>query len=125
MMIFLIPLTALKDSSKRVGSSTFSIIWTAVWHEAVSQAQGYALLECTGEVSHSASADWVRTGLISTTGVPSIASIGPTFTFFLVISRTVTRCKPSGFGRSGDRVAKTPAKGTVSSPRGCTFKMSR
>jgi len=52
-----------------------------------------------------ASADWGSTGLISTTGVPSIASIGPTFSLSPAMARTVTRCKPSGFGRSGDRVA--------------------
>ncbi len=62
---------------------------------------------------------------MSTTGVPSIASSGPTFSSRSATSRTVTRCNPRGFGRSGERVAKTPASGTLSSPRGCVFKTSR
>ena len=33
-------------------------------------------------------------------------------------SRTVTRWRPNGFGRCGDRVANTPAGGTEVSPRG-------
>src|SRR5919197_1445992 len=65
------------------------------------------------------------TGLMSTTGVPSIASSGSTLSLRSAISRTTTGCRPSGFGRSGDRVAKTPARGTLVSPRGCVFKTSR
>src|SRR6267154_1333169 len=70
------------------------------------------------------SADRESTGLISTTGVPSIASSGPTLISRPEISSTFTRCSPSGFGRSGDRVAKTPHS-TFLFPRGCTFKTSR
>src|SRR5712671_4069961 len=70
------------------------------------------------------SADRESTGLISTTGVPSIASNGPTLISRPEISSTRTRCNPSGFGRSGDRVAKTPHS-TFLFPRGCTFKTSR
>ncbi len=62
---------------------------------------------------------------MSTTGVPSIASIGPILIRFPTISRTVTRCSPSGFGLSGDRVEKTPVSGELLSPRGCTFSLSR
>ena len=72
-----------------------------------------------------ASADCRSTGFISTTGVPSMASIGPTFNLFTVISKTATRCRPSGFGLSADRVEKTPAIGLLFSLRGCTFNMSR
>ena len=36
-------------------------------------------------------------------------------------SSTVTRCRPIGFGRCGERVAKTPGRRTAyQSPRGCT-----
>ena len=35
-------------------------------------------------------------------------------------SRSVTRCSPTGFGRSGDRVANTPVSGLRGSLRGCT-----
>src|ERR671931_533215 len=62
---------------------------------------------------------------MSITGVPSIASSGPTVSSWPAIASTMTRCNPSGFGRSDDRVAKTPARGTLSSPRGCVFKTSR
>ena len=34
------------------------------------------------------------------------------------MASTVTRCSPSGLGRSGDRVANTPASGAFVSPRG-------
>ena len=46
------------------------------------------------------------TGLMSITGVPSIASIGPIRNRDPSISRTTTGCRPRGFGRSGERVAK-------------------
>ena len=51
------------------------------------------------------------TAFMSITGVPSIASIGPIRIRLPSISRTVTRCKPSGFGLLGDRVKKTPVSG--------------
>ena len=114
------------------GNSAMSKVYNAFCHHPASRlarkslpGTGVKLLECTVRLSHYESADWGSTGLISTTGVPSIASIGPTFNLSPEISRTVTRCKPSGFGRSGDRVAKTPDRGKVLSSRGCTFKMSR
>jgi hypothetical protein len=75
--------------------------------------------------SNHQSGDARRTGFMSTTGVPSIASSGRTFNSRPTISSTVTGCNPSGFGRSGDRVAKTPVSGTLVSPRGCVFKTSR
>ena len=59
---------------------------------------------------------------MSATGVPSIASIGPTLIRFPTISRTVTRCNPNGFGLSGDRVEKTPASGELRSLRGMDFQ---
>jgi hypothetical protein len=46
----------------------------------------------------------VDADLMSTTGVPSNASIGPIFIRVPSISRTVTGCSPSGFGRAGERV---------------------
>jgi hypothetical protein len=46
----------------------------------------------------------VEADLMSTTGVPSKTSIGPIFTRVPSISRTVTGCSPSGFGRAGERV---------------------
>src|SRR5207247_8630872 len=58
------------------------------------------------------------TGLMSTTGVPSMASMGPILRRLPAIDRTVTRWRPSGFGRSGERVAKTPARRRRRSPRG-------
>ena len=58
------------------------------------------------------------TGLMSTTGVPSMASSGPTFSLPGASSSAVTRWRPRGFGRSGDRVANTPVSGRLSSPRG-------
>ena len=59
-----------------------------------------------------------RTGLMSTTGVPSIASGGPTASSRLSIPSTVTSCGPSGFGRSDERVATTPVSGRDASSRG-------
>src|SRR5215204_1433879 len=38
---------------------------------------------------------------------------------------TCTRCSPIGFGRSGDRVLKTPSSGFARSPRGWTRSTSR
>ena len=52
-----------------------------------------------------------QTIFTSTTGVPSIASSGPTRRLVPSIDRIVTRCRPSGFGRCGERVAKTPVSG--------------
>src|SRR5262249_11712415 len=65
------------------------------------------------------------TGLRTTAGVPSTASIGPTRKRFPSIARTTTGWSPSGFGRSGDRVAKTPAMGLRGSERGRTRSTSR
>lgn len=62
---------------------------------------------------------------MSTTGVASSASIGPTRSRFPAISLSVTRCNPSGLGRSGERVAKTPVSGLLASERGCTFSTLR
>ena len=75
--------------------------------------------------SRYASAQSTRTGLTSTTGVPSMASIGPIPNRVPEISRTVTRCSPNGFGRCGDRVVNIPASGISGSPRGCTLSTSR
>ena len=68
-----------------------------------------------------------RTGFMSMTGVPSMASSGRTrififiFTsasFFAIISSISTRCSPIGFGLSGDLVEKTPFNGIFGSPLG-------
>jgi hypothetical protein len=40
-------------------------------------------------------------------------------------ARTRTRCNPIGFGRSAERVAKTPASGRAGSSRGWTTRTSR
>jgi hypothetical protein len=71
------------------------------------------------------SIDSRSTGFMSATGVPSIASIGPILTRLPTISRTVTRCSPSGFGLSRDRVEKMPVSGELLSPRRSTFSLSR
>jgi hypothetical protein len=67
-------------------------------------------------------------GLMSTTSVPSIASMGPMRMRRPSMARTVTGWRPSGFGRSGDRVANTPVSRRRLSPRGRTrrtFRRSR
>src|SRR5262249_50027137 len=58
------------------------------------------------------------TGLMSTTGVPSMASIGPTRRRLPLISRIVTGLRPTGLGRSGERVAKPPGRGVLRAERG-------
>ena len=63
-------------------------------------------IKCTvarGSREHHPSAR-VEADLMSTTGVSSNASIGPIFKRVPSISRTVTGCSPSGFGRAGERV---------------------
>ena len=59
-----------------------------------------------------------RAGLMSTTGVPSMASMGPMRRRCFSILRTVTRWRPIGLGRSGERVAKTPVSRRLGSERG-------
>src|SRR5512134_1290713 len=67
-----------------------------------------------------------KTGFISITGVPSIASKGSTRKRLdSAIFNTWTRCRPIGFGRSGERVAKTPFNGFCGTSRGCTRSVSR
>ena len=56
--------------------------------------------------------------LTSITGVPSIASRPATRKVRGPASSTVTVCRPMGFGRSGERVAKTPVMGRAGSLRG-------
>jgi hypothetical protein len=52
------------------------------------------------------------TALRSRIGVPSIASKARTRSCVgASMAVTVTRCRPMGFGRSDDRVAKTPSAG--------------
>jgi hypothetical protein len=59
--------------------------------------------------------------LRSTIGVPSIASIAPTCRVVGPSSAvTVTRWTPIGFGRSGERVRKTPVSGMFGSQHGST-----
>ena len=62
-------------------------------------------------IAHRQPVLYVSTGLMSTTGVPSMASRGPTCRRFPSIARTVTVWRPNGFGLSGERVAKTPVRG--------------
>ena len=47
------------------------------------------------------------TGLVSMIGVLSTASSGLTRSRAPLISSTVSRCSPSGFGRAGERVLNT------------------
>ena len=58
---------------------------------------------------------------MSTTGVPSIASSGPTRNRKPSLSKILTRCRPIGLGLSGDRVPNTPVNGLFMSLPGCTF----
>ncbi len=70
-------------------------------------------------LAHHLSSDSGITGLISMMGVPSKASNGQTLIqpgFW--ISNTSARCKPIGLGRSGERVANTPRRGSSGLPRG-------
>ena len=57
-------------------------------------------------------------GLISSTGVPSKASIFSTSTTFSLTETILQRLRAIRFGRNGDRVAKTPVSGFFWSPRG-------
>jgi len=69
---------------------------------------------------------WLRsTGLMSRTGVPSIASKLRTVSDPFATDSIVTACRPIGFGRSGDRVEKTPVSGRLKSPRGWTVSVVR
>jgi hypothetical protein len=52
-----------------------------------------------------------RTGLMSSTGVPSTASRASTLMRPSATSVTLTVWRPIGFGRSGERVVKTPGSG--------------
>lgn len=64
-----------------------------------------------------------KTGLISSTGVPSRASNGRTFMHpGSSISTISTRCRPTGFGRSGERVANTLLRGALGFPWGAPLK---
>jgi len=84
------------------------IVMVVMWH-------GRQLLSSSSQ----ASAPPGNTGFMSTTGVPSTASRGLTRRRVVsAISNTRTRCNPMGFGRSGDRVAKTPVKGLSRLSRG-------
>ncbi len=71
---------------------------------------------CSGDQVTTPSSPPASTGLMSTTGVPSMASIGATRNRCSATSNTVTRCSPTGLGRSGDRVANTPVSGTSRFP---------
>ena len=62
---------------------------------------------------------------MSTTGVPSTASMGPMSSRFFASSLTATRWSPNGLGRCGDRVANTPFKERRLSERGCTLSTLR
>jgi hypothetical protein len=59
------------------------------------------------------------------TGVPSIASSGPTRIRCFSTASTRTRWSPTGFGRSGERVEKTPVSGREGSLRGWTSRTDR
>ncbi len=98
-----------------------------VWEEATASTSGGAA--CRQRISTAfviqESGGSESTGFMSMTGVPSMASNGPTLSCRPVTSKTVTRCNPRGLGRSGDRVTNTPVSGNVLSPRGCSFNTLR
>lgn len=73
----------------------------------------------------SASGPSVRTGFTSTIGVPCKASRSQTRKRLPRISTTRTRCSPIGFGRSCERVLKTPCSAFSGSSRGWTRSTSR
>lgn len=68
---------------------------------------------------------WPITGLTSRIGVALRASRLRTCTRVSAIARTWTTCRPIGLGGSGARVANTPARDRVASPRGWTVSVSR
>ena len=79
-----------------------------------------------GAYANHSSLDSSITALRSRIGVPSIASKARTRSRVgASMAVTVTRCRPMGFGRSDDHVAKTPVSGVVGSPRGCVCKTLR
>src|SRR6266849_9028771 len=80
---------------------------------------------CDRRRSHRVRVPHFSTGLMSTTGVPSMASIAPMRRRLPSIDRTVTGWRPNGFGLSGDRVAKTPVSRLRASDRGWTWRTSR
>ncbi len=64
-------------------------------------------------------------GLISRIGVSFRTSRQETLIESVVTSSTVTSCSPIGFGRSGDRVEKTPTSGLSKSFRVTHLTMLR
>jgi hypothetical protein len=80
-----------------------------------SAAQGIGSDDCLG-ASDQRLDGGPSTGLTSSTGVPSTASIGPTRREPGAVCVTVTGWMPIGLGRCGDRVLKTPVSG-FASPR--------
>ncbi len=71
---------------------------------------------CSGDQVTTPSSPPASTGLMSTMGVPSMASIGATRNRCSATSNTMTRCSPRGLGRPGDRIANTPVNGTSRFP---------
>ncbi len=66
-----------------------------------------------------------RTGFTSRIGVPSSASRWWTSIRRPSMAVIVTRWRPIGLGRCGERVLKTPSRCRAVSPRGCKLKTSR
>jgi hypothetical protein len=66
-----------------------------------------------------------RIGLMSSIGVPEMASSRSTVRPSGVIAVMVAWWRPIGFGRCGERVANTPVAGRVGSSRGCTMSALR
>ena len=65
----------------------FFSLWTACWDSHTGFESAFIFFGPGCYLIYS----FFNTGLISTTGVPSIASSGPTWIWFFLIVRTVTR----------------------------------
>jgi hypothetical protein len=109
-------------------TALFPLTWVTVLMATVGHAVYGAVLGAIAErdgcrQGHLPSAG--STGLTSTIGVPSSASRLWTRTLKPSIATIRTRCRPIGFGLSGDRVLKTPVSGLLGSLRGRVTSTSR
>ncbi len=102
------------------------------WASVLSLDRGKSLChpdqpeQAAGRWTTHSSRDSSITILRSTIGVPSIASSAPTRNVVGPSNPvTVTRWTPIGFGRSGERVLKTPVSGMRSSPVGWVWRTRR
>ena len=95
---------------------------------ALQRAAGFARILITLRTAAPAqrrATSLLRTGLTSMIGVPCTASSARTRMRTPSTAVISTRCKPTGLGRSGERVLNTPARALETSPLGRTLKTSR